>query len=246
MKMKKLIKAVALSLCLTMAVPVVAPSVGIETVEAATKVKLNYTKKTIKKGDSIKLKVTGTNKKVKWSSSNKKVATVSSKGSVKGISKGSCKITAAVGGKKYTCKLTVEDGMDYENLAAYGWIAMDEYVNSRYGNNTSVSVGNIYTGSSVNDDTEMVVVYECTWGRQKYYAVAEWIKGRKSSFNGKSLIVRGYEDYSIPSIGGHAFQEKEYFDMYYEIGEPLDYYEIRDLYNQYKKDGNYRFVADDF
>ena len=56
MKMKKLIKAVALSLCLTMAVPVVAPSVGIETVEAATKVKLNYTKKTIKKGDSIKLK----------------------------------------------------------------------------------------------------------------------------------------------------------------------------------------------
>ena len=66
MKMKKLIKAVALSLCLTMAVPVVAPSVGIETVEAAEKVKLNCTKKTIKKGDSIKLKVTGTNKKVKW------------------------------------------------------------------------------------------------------------------------------------------------------------------------------------
>ena len=102
MKMKKLVKAVALAVCLTMTAPVVAPSIGIETVEAATKVKLNYTKKTIKKGDSIKLKITGTSKKVKWSSSNKKVATVSSKGSVKGISKGSCKITATVGGKKYT------------------------------------------------------------------------------------------------------------------------------------------------
>lgn len=109
MKMKKLIKAVALSLCLTMAVPVVAPSVGIETVEAATKVKLNYTKKTIYEGDSFKLKVTGTKKKVKWSSSNKWIASVSSKGIVKGVSKGSCKITASVGGKKYTCKVTVKE-----------------------------------------------------------------------------------------------------------------------------------------
>lgn len=109
MKMKKLIKAVALAVCLTMAVPVVAPSVGIETVEAAAKVKLNCTKKSIYEGDSFKLKVTGTSKKVKWSSSNKKVATVSSKGSVKGISKGTCKITATVGGKKYTCKVTVKE-----------------------------------------------------------------------------------------------------------------------------------------
>lgn len=109
MKMKKLVKAVALAVCLTMTAPVVAPSVGIETVEAATKVKLNCTKKSIYEGNRFKLKVTGTSKKVKWSSSNKKVATVSSKGSVKGISKGSCTITATVGGKKYTCKVTVKE-----------------------------------------------------------------------------------------------------------------------------------------
>ena len=75
--------------------------------EAATKIKLNYTKKTLYVGDSFKLKITGTSKRVKWSSSNKKVATVTSKGFVKGISKGSCKITATISGKKYTCKVTV-------------------------------------------------------------------------------------------------------------------------------------------
>lgn len=115
MKMKKLIKAVALAVCLTITAPVVATSVGIETVEAATKVKLNCTKKTIYEGDSFKLKVTGTNKKVKWSSSNKKVATVSSKGSVKGISKGTCKITAAVSGKKYACKVAVKEAEKIED-----------------------------------------------------------------------------------------------------------------------------------
>ena len=35
MKMKKLIKAVALAICFTMTTPVITPSVGIETVEAA-------------------------------------------------------------------------------------------------------------------------------------------------------------------------------------------------------------------
>lgn len=108
MKMKKLVKAIALAVCLTMTAPVIAPSVGTETVEAATKVKLNCTKKTIYKGNTFKLKVTGTRKKVKWSSSNKKVATVTSKGVVKGKNIGVAKITASVGGKKYTCKVTVK------------------------------------------------------------------------------------------------------------------------------------------
>ena len=58
------------------------------------------------------LTFTSTKKKVKWSSSNKKVATVSSKGVVKGIDGGanqrSYKIYATIGGKKYTCKVTVK------------------------------------------------------------------------------------------------------------------------------------------
>lgn len=59
-------------------------------------------------GDSYALKVNGSKQKVTWSSSNKKIATVSSKGKIKTISKGNVNIYAKVGGKKYTCKLTVE------------------------------------------------------------------------------------------------------------------------------------------
>lgn len=77
-------------------------------VQAASKIKLNTTKKTLLKGSTYTLKVKGTSKKVKWSSSNKKVATVSSKGKIKAIGKGTTYIKAKVGKKTYSCKVTVE------------------------------------------------------------------------------------------------------------------------------------------
>jgi uncharacterized protein YjdB len=80
-----------------------------------TKIKLNKTKATLKKGKSVKLKATVTPskacKKVTWKSSNTKVATVSSSGKVTAKKKGTATITctAADGsGKKVTCKITVK------------------------------------------------------------------------------------------------------------------------------------------
>lgn len=70
--------------------------------------KINKKKATLKVGQTLQLKVTGTNGKVKWKSSKKSVATVSSKGRVKAKKKGSATITAKVGKKKYTCKVTVK------------------------------------------------------------------------------------------------------------------------------------------
>ena len=94
--MKKFIKIVALVVCLTLVEPAITPSIGVETVEAATKkVKINITQKTISEGQSIKLKIVGTKKKVKWSSSNKKIATVTTKGVVKGIDGGNNKKSPA-------------------------------------------------------------------------------------------------------------------------------------------------------
>ena len=75
---------------------------------AATKVKLNYSQKTIVVGQKVNLKVKGTSSKVKWSSSNKSIATVSSKGVVTAKKAGAAKIKATVKGKTYTCKLTVK------------------------------------------------------------------------------------------------------------------------------------------
>lgn len=76
--------------------------------QAAAKERLNQTKVTVTVGKSVTLKVKNTKKKVKWSTSNKKVATVSKKGKVTGKKAGKATITAKVGGKKYTCKVTVK------------------------------------------------------------------------------------------------------------------------------------------
>jgi hypothetical protein len=74
----------------------------------ANAAKLNKKKTTVAIGSTVKLQVTGTSKKAKWSSSNKSVATVSKKGVVKGKKAGTAKITATVGKKKFTCKVTVK------------------------------------------------------------------------------------------------------------------------------------------
>lgn len=76
--------------------------------DAKAKVKLNKKKLVLTVGKKAKLKVKGTKKKVKWSSSKKKIATVTKKGVVKAKKKGTAKIVAKVGKKKYTCKVVVK------------------------------------------------------------------------------------------------------------------------------------------
>ena len=96
-KSKKLLSIMTvLLLIVCMAVPV----------SAATKI--SKKKATLKVGQTLQLKVTGTKKKPKWTSSKKSVATVSPKGRVKAKKKGTATITAKVGKKKYTCKVTVK------------------------------------------------------------------------------------------------------------------------------------------
>lgn len=84
------------------------PVVGVETVQAAT-VALNKTEATINKGKTLQLKVTGTKSKVTWATSKKDVATVDKNGKVTAKAKGTAKITATVGKKKYTCTVKVEE-----------------------------------------------------------------------------------------------------------------------------------------
>lgn len=76
--------------------------------DAKAKVKLNKKKLVLTVGKKAKLKVKGTKKKVKWSSSKKKIATVTKKGVVKAKKKGTAKIVAKIGKKKYTCKVVVK------------------------------------------------------------------------------------------------------------------------------------------
>ncbi|MBQ7503922.1 MAG: S8 family serine peptidase [Ruminococcus sp.] len=70
--------------------------------------KLNASSKTLKKGKSFTLKITGKIGKAKFTTSNKKVATVTSGGKVKAVSKGKAVITVTTNGVKLKCKITVK------------------------------------------------------------------------------------------------------------------------------------------
>lgn len=86
------------------------------------KIKLNKTKASVAKGDTLQLKATATptnasNAAVKWTSSNTKVAKVSSKGKVTGVKPGTATITATAqdgSGVKATCKVTVGYRITYK------------------------------------------------------------------------------------------------------------------------------------
>ncbi len=77
-------------------------------VNASGKVTINKKTATLTEGESIQLKIKNTKKTVKWSSSNKNVATVTKKGKVTAKKAGKATITAKVGNKKYTSKITVK------------------------------------------------------------------------------------------------------------------------------------------
>ncbi len=81
----------------------------------AATVKLNYQTKTISVGNKFKLKVLNSAKKAKFTSDKPEIASVSKKGVVKGLKKGTAYITAKVGKKKYTCKVTVRENDSAKN-----------------------------------------------------------------------------------------------------------------------------------
>lgn len=107
-RLKKFVMAVFFIICLV-SVPIIETSlIGMENVQAASKIKISAKKVYISKGKKTKLYIKGTKSKVKWSSTNKRIATVNSKGIVKGVKKGTTKIIAKVGKKQYSCKVYVE------------------------------------------------------------------------------------------------------------------------------------------
>ena len=75
---------------------------------ASAKVSISKKSLSLKVGQTATLKVTGTKKKVKWSSNKKDIATVNQKGKITAKKAGKAVITAKIGKKKYTCKVTVK------------------------------------------------------------------------------------------------------------------------------------------
>lgn len=88
---------------------------------SATGIKLTNTNATLYPGDTLQLKLIGSNKKIKWSSAKPAVATVKN-GKVTAVSVGKTTIKAVCNRKSYKCKITVieekiavQENTDQEN-----------------------------------------------------------------------------------------------------------------------------------
>ena len=182
--MKNMKRIVAFVLMLVLMFQTVTP------VEAA-KVKLNKKKISLCTGETYQLKVTGTNKKVKWSTSNKKIATVN-KGKVTAKRKGTATITAKVGEKKYTCKVTVKKA----KLECDGWmpevIKIEKY--SYYPPVFKTNVKNVTWSSSNTKVANVIPVssngdYAWIWG----YGVGTATITVKAGDVKKTIKVEVYE-----------------------------------------------------
>ena len=72
---------------------------------------LNHTSVNLWVGQEIQLKTGSSSGSTKWRSSNKKVASVDKNGWVRGLKKGSARITAKVKGKQLSCHVTVTSNL---------------------------------------------------------------------------------------------------------------------------------------
>lgn len=134
-----------------------------------------------------------------------------------------------------------------EELAAYGWIAMEEYVNNNcfdiyYGD---IKVYGIYQCTDRENASVKCVGFRCAWGEEKYFVAACLYEGEPEDFiliQLQNMVIRDIEGYYIMGIGATAFDSSANFNKNYSYGEELDYYEIKDLYEKYKMEKNYRFL----
>lgn len=104
--MKRFVKLLSTVLSLVLIIGVMSP---IYTYGAKkSKLKLNYSKKTVYVDDSFQLKATGIKGKVKWKSTNTDVAFVDRNGKVLALGVGDTDIVCSVGKYKAKCKVKVK------------------------------------------------------------------------------------------------------------------------------------------
>ncbi|MDO4274287.1 MAG: Ig-like domain-containing protein [Eubacteriales bacterium] len=127
---------------------------GLNLIAGLSKLKLNKTALTLQKGKTYTLKLSAATPAPKWTSSNTNVAAVSSKGKVTAKNKGTATITAALGGKKFTCKVTVT-----ASNTATGMTKLKNYILK---NGITNSDGNRFIKGEIYDDGifSWAIIYE--------------------------------------------------------------------------------------
>ena len=167
------------------------------------KLKLNKTKANVNVGSTVQLKVENTSSKISWKSSNKKIATVNSKGLVKGVKQGKATITATVGKKKFTSKITVKKTS----------------LNDTYKSilNKNISESNLFALLDINKDGKKeLLLSKCDSAASIDWDVIvySYYNGKlyESEVNGQSYP--GYISNQKAIVAGGMFSSNEFVDIF--------------------------------
>ncbi len=156
--MKKSIKLLSI-ICLSLAITFLPLNNVSDSVIAKTSaIKISKVKITVKKGRTKQLTIKGTRKKVIWKSSNTKIVSVSSNGIITGKTKGTARVTAKVGKKRFQCKVTVINKNDYSPVLTAGKIKKGLKVPSKA--KVTIRYGKKYYKRSFGATLVPVHVYE--------------------------------------------------------------------------------------
>lgn len=128
---------------------------GLSMIAGLQTLTLNKTSLGIYKGKSYTLKINGTKLKPSWKSSDTSVASVDSAGKVIAKKNGTATITASLGGRKLTCKVTVKTQSLASATAPY-YKKLKAYL-TKYGEKDSS--GNPYIAYKTTENN-----YEYLWG----------------------------------------------------------------------------------
>lgn len=237
MRVRKFKAVLALALAVALAAPTAAVTAPVTTVEAAAKVKLNATKKTLNVGKTYTLKLKNATGKVTWKSNKKTVATVTAKGKVKAVASGTATITATNKKKTYKCKITVKNpnkpsGMKdmqagpvnvcypsdfYADGAAvdksYAWVAMD----NKDGSDEFTQMLTLqmqYTGEEAYDYDTLLALYEEQISAESVIAVYEML-------GIEGVEITNYELSAYEDSFGKAIRVAYHIHLEYE-GEAVD------------------------
>lgn len=103
---------------------------GVTAIAGLNYLKLNKTSMTMYVGGSETLKINGTQLNPTWKSSNTKVIQVSKNGKVTAKKTGNATVTATLGGKKFSCKITVKK-MAVSNKMKESYTKLKEVIQRR-------------------------------------------------------------------------------------------------------------------
>lgn len=105
---------------------------GVTTIAGLNYLKINVYRKNLYVGDYYDLKINGTKIRPTWKSSNSGIVWVYRNGRILAKRPGTATITASLGSKKFTCKVTVKNKSSASSKLARDYSTLKNYI-SRYG-----------------------------------------------------------------------------------------------------------------